>query len=57
MARRKALLEQICGFCDIPQTTGICNEVLANKSKETNKCIFDCLSEEQIDYRQYRTNH
>lgn len=50
MARRKALLEQICGFCDIPQTTGICNGVLANKSKETNKCIFDCLSEEQIDY-------
>ncbi len=50
MTRRKALLEQICGCCDVPQTTGICNGTLANKSKETNKCIFDCLSEEQIDY-------
>ena len=46
MDRRKDLLEQICGFCDIPQTTGICNGVLANNKK----CIFDCLSEEQIDY-------
>lgn len=46
MDRRKDLLEQICGFCDIPQTTGICNGVLANNKKG----IFDCLSEEQIDY-------
>lgn len=46
MDRRKVLLEQICGFCDITQTTGICNGALANK----NKCIFNCLSEEQIDY-------
>lgn len=50
MNKRKLLLSQICGCCDIPEDMKICNGKLKQKCSVLRKCAFESLTEQQLEY-------
>lgn len=50
MNKRKLLLSQICGCCDIPEDMKMCNGKLKQKCSVIGKCIFESLTEQQLEY-------
>lgn len=50
MDKRKLLLSQICGCCDIPEDMKICNGKLKQKCSVLRKCVFESLTEQQLEY-------
>lgn len=50
MNKRKLLLSQICGCCDIPEDMKICNGKLKQKCSVLRKCVFESLTEQQLEY-------
>lgn len=50
MDNRKLLLHQICGCDDIPKYFENCTGRLGTRCQKLNGCVFNCFSDEQIEY-------